>query len=214
MFKRHASARFVVHHHGAYCIAGQLPANRRGRNISFAQVSQYMNINHQPVGHHNQCFDVMLQQHFQVTLEAVALVMRVGKNRYVGRLIKRVLNPAHHRGTERIGNVEEHQPHSMAALAPKKPRHRIRPVTKLLGHFLNAFFCGGSDVARQRRVVQDDRYRCRREAAVFRDVPHRHRLIFAACAFQGVPLRSPSFCQSSPIFSERTGQQPVAYWAG
>ena len=185
MFERHATASLVVHHHGAHRIARQLPADRSRRNIPFAQIGQHMNINDQPVRHHDQRFHVVLQEHLQVALKTIPLVMRVGKDRHIRRLIQRVFNPAHHRRAERIRNVEEHQPHRVAALTAEKPRHCIWPVAEFLRGFFDPFLCSGSDVPCQRRIIQNDRNGRRGKAAVFRDVPHRHHLILAACAFQG-----------------------------
>jgi hypothetical protein len=69
-----------------------------------------MNVHNQPVGHHYQSFHVVFQKHFQIALETIPLVVRVGKNRHVGRLIKRILNAAQNRRTERIGDVKNTSP--------------------------------------------------------------------------------------------------------
>ena len=42
-----------------------------------------MNIHEEPVGHHDQRLHVPLQQHFEVPLEAVPLIVRVRENRNV-----------------------------------------------------------------------------------------------------------------------------------
>ena len=94
MLERQPPAPFVVHHHGTHGVAGKLPANCCGRNIAFRKIRQQVNVNEEPVGNHDQCFDVTVENHFQITLEPVPLIMRVRKNRYVRGLIQRVLNSA------------------------------------------------------------------------------------------------------------------------
>jgi len=62
-------------------------------DVSFGEVRQQMNVHEKPVGHHDQRFDVMLQQHFQVAFESVSLVMCVCKNLHVRGLIQGVSMP-------------------------------------------------------------------------------------------------------------------------
>ena len=94
VFERQPSARFVIHHYRAHGIPRHFPANRGRRNVSLAKVRQELDVYEEPVSDYDQRFHVMLEKHFEVALEARSLVVRVGKNRYVGRLIKRVLDPA------------------------------------------------------------------------------------------------------------------------
>src|SRR5438874_1659053 len=94
MLERQPSSRFVVHHHRAYRIPRHLPADRRRGDVSLAQVGQQLDVYEKPVGHHNQRFHVVLQQHFQIALEPGSLVVRIGKNWHVRRLIERVLDSA------------------------------------------------------------------------------------------------------------------------
>src|SRR6266850_433253 len=125
----------------------------------------------------------MLEQQFQIAFEAVSLVMCIGKNLHVGGLIQGVFDASQDRDAERIGNIEEHDADAMASLTAQKSRHRIRPVTKFLSHFLNALFCRRRDVTRQRRVVQHNRNRSRRKAAGLRDIPHRYGEVLGVSPF-------------------------------
>src|SRR5216683_1095721 len=131
-----------------------------------------MDIHEEPVGHHDQCFDVMLEQHLQVPLEAVLLVMRVRKNRHVRRLIQRVLNTPQDRHAKGVSNIEEHHSDAVAPPAAKKPRHDVWPVPEFLRYFFDALL-----------RCQHDGNRGGREAAGLRDIPHSDRLILSVLPF-------------------------------
>src|SRR5215471_18634691 len=68
----------------------------------------------------------------------------------------------------------------MAALASKKPGHHVGAIAQLFGGFLDAFFSCGSDVARQRGVIQNDGYSGRRKSALRSDIAHRYGLASAS----------------------------------
>ena len=120
-----------------------------------------MNVYEEPVGYDDQCLDVMLQQHFKVSFKPVSLVVGVGENWHVRRLIEPVLDAPQNRRAKGIRNIEEHHSDTVAPFAAKKTRHCIWPVAELFGDFLDAFFCGWRDVPRQWRIVQHNRNRRR-----------------------------------------------------
>src|SRR6516164_13441 len=60
----------------------------------------------------------------------------------------------------------------VASSAAQEARHGVRPVAQLPGGVFNPLLRGRGDVPRQRRVVQHDGNRSRREAAGLRYVSH------------------------------------------
>ena len=183
MLERQPPAPFVVHHHGTHRVAGKLPANCCGGNITFRKIRQQVNVNEEPVRDHNQCFDVTVQDHFQITLEPVPLIVRVRKNRYVRGLVQRVFNPAQNGRTKWIGDVEEHHAHAVRSFAAQETGHRVRPVTQLPRGLFNFFLGGRRDISGERCIVQNNGNRGRREAAQVRDIPHGYRIGLAGRAF-------------------------------
>jgi len=79
----------------------------------------------------------------------------------------------------RIGNVKEHHPDAVGPLAAQESRHGIRPVAEFARRLFDFFLGSWCDVPRQRRIVQDNGNRSRREAAQVRDIPHGYRIGFA-----------------------------------
>src|SRR5713226_968302 len=71
----------------------------------------------------------------------------------------------------------------MAPFAAKKTRHRVWPIAEFLRHFLYALLRRRRDVPRQRRIIQHDRNRGRREATGLRNIPHRDGLVLSALPF-------------------------------
>src|SRR5690349_16226123 len=96
--------------------------------------------------------------------------MRVREDGYVRRLVKRVFDPTQNQSAVGISHVENHETHSMTALATQGTGKQIWPVAELLCCFLNTALCGGGNVACQRSIVQDDRNCGRRKTTGARDV--------------------------------------------
>src|SRR6266702_4504925 len=117
VFKSEPPSCFVVHHHGADSVTRHLPTNGGRRNVSLAEVREQLDVHEQPVRHDDQCLDVMFQQHFQVALKSVSLVMGIRENRDVRGLIKRVLDTAQDRRAKGIGNVKKHHSDTVAPFA-------------------------------------------------------------------------------------------------
>ena len=119
-------------------------------------------------------FDAAVEQHLQIALEAAALVVHVGENGQVRRLVERVLDAAQDQRAVRVGHVEDHDADGVAALAAQRAGELVGTVSELLGGALDAFLGDGRDVARQRRVVQDDGNRGRGKSALLRHVTNGH----------------------------------------
>ncbi len=63
-------------------------------NIAFFQVGEQVNIHEEPVGDDDERFDGTREKHFEIALEAAALIVHVGENGEVGGLVQRVLDAA------------------------------------------------------------------------------------------------------------------------
>ena len=93
-----------------------------------------------PVGNDNKRFHPTVEQHFQVALEAASLVMHIGQNWKIGRLVESVFDTAKDHRTERIGHVEDHDADRVTALAAQRTRKLVRAISELLRRPLDAFF--------------------------------------------------------------------------
>ena len=58
-----------------------------------------------------------IEQHFQVSLEAAALIVSVREYGQVRSLIQRILDAAQNGRAKRINDVEDHYAHGVVALA-------------------------------------------------------------------------------------------------
>src|SRR5215469_10174868 len=105
MLERQPSAGFVVHDDRTYSVAGKFPTDGGGRNIALGEIGEEMDIYEQPVGDDDQRLHMAIEEHFEIALEAVTLVVGVGKNRDVGTLKKRVLDAAQDGHAEGVGNI-------------------------------------------------------------------------------------------------------------
>ena len=83
MFERQPRPDFVIDHHRADHVARQFPTDRRRGNVAFRQIAKQLNIDEQPVRDDDQRLDVPLQQHLEISLESIPLVVRIRKNRNV-----------------------------------------------------------------------------------------------------------------------------------
>src|SRR5215469_11839159 len=128
-----------------------------------------------------------LQKHLQIALEAVALVVCVGKNGQIAKWIKRILNTPQNRRAERIGNVEEHDSYALAAPAPQKTSHGVGSIAQALGSDFNPLASAWSDIARQRSIIENNRDCSRRKASSLSDVTHGNKPALWAGFFHGYP---------------------------
>src|SRR5579871_5742641 len=138
MFKREVAADLVVDDDRTDGVGLQFAADHRSRNAALLQVGQEIDIEEQPVGKDNESFDAAVKQHFQVTLEAAALVVHVSKNGQIGGLVQCVFNASQHQGAVRVGHVEDHDTHGVAALAAQGAGKLVGTVSEFLGGALDA----------------------------------------------------------------------------
>src|ERR1035437_3864821 len=115
MFEGGASADGIVDEHGADVVVVELAAYGCGRNVVLLQVGEDVDVHKQPVGQDDQALDAAVEQHFQIALKAAALVVDIGKDGKVRGLKERVLNAAQHQRAVRVGHVEHHDAHGVAA---------------------------------------------------------------------------------------------------
>src|SRR5262249_43834684 len=112
-------------------------------------------------------------KHFQVALKAAALVVDVGENGKVGRLIERVFDAAQDQRAVRVGHVEDHDSDSVAALAAERAGKEVRPVTQLLGRLFDSLLGFGRNIAGKRRIVKHDGDGGGGKSAFLRHFPYR-----------------------------------------
>src|SRR5580698_4186514 len=86
MFEGQISPDFVINDYGTDGIGFQFESNHRGRNAALLQIGQQIKIEEKPVGQNNKRFDAAVEQHLEITLEAPAFVVYVGKDRKIRRL--------------------------------------------------------------------------------------------------------------------------------
>src|SRR5215469_17841447 len=102
-------AGFVVHHDGANGARTEFAADHRGGNISLFEVGKQVDIDEEPVGNDDQALDRPCQKHFEIALEAAALVVHIRENREVGNLIQRIFNTKEDQRAIRIRNIEKNK---------------------------------------------------------------------------------------------------------
>src|ERR1035437_3750731 len=115
MFEGGVGAGSIVDEHGADLVVLELATDRRGGNVVLLQVGEDVDVHKQPVGQDDQALDAAVEQHFQIALKADALVVDIGKDGKVRGLKERVLNAAQHQRAVRVGHVEHHDAHGVAA---------------------------------------------------------------------------------------------------
>jgi len=177
MFERQISAKLVVDNDRADGFGLQFAADhRRGNAAAFFEVAEQVDIEKQPVGQHDQAFHAAVEQHFQIALEAAALVVNIGQDRQVRSLIEGIFDSAQYQRAVGIGHVENHDADRVAALAAQGTSKLIRPVPQALRGAFDFLFGGGRNVAGKRRIVEDDGDRGGRKSALFGDISNRdHR---------------------------------------
>ena len=103
MFERHVAADFVVDDDGTDGVGFQFAADHRGGDAAFFQIAEQVDIEEEPVGQHDEGFDAAVEQHFQIALEAAALVVHVGEDGKIRRLVQRIFDAAQHQRA--VGSV-------------------------------------------------------------------------------------------------------------
>ena len=168
------AADFVVDDDRTHGVVFQFAADHGNGDAAFFQVGEQIDIEKEPVGNDDQSFDAAVQQHFQVALEAAALVVDVGQDGQVVRLVERVFDAAKNQGAEGVGHVEDHDTDGVAALAAQGTRELVGTIAELLRGALDAFLGDGGNIARQGRVVEDDGHGGRGKTAFLRHVTNGH----------------------------------------
>src|SRR5229473_1500521 len=156
MFEGGARACGIIYDHGADIVVLELAADGRSGNVVLLQIGEDVDVDEKPVGEDDQAFDAAVEQHFEIALEAAALVVHVGEDGKIRRLVESVFDAAQHERAVRIGHVENHDADGVAAAATQGARKQVGTVAEVLGGFVDASFGGVGNVASQRRVVQDD----------------------------------------------------------
>src|SRR6266481_2953712 len=165
MFESGARSQIIVDDHRADVVVLQFAAHGHGRNVVLLQVGEDVDVHKQPVREDDQAFDAAVEQHFQIALEAAALVVYIGQNGEERRLVKSILDAAQHERAVRVGHVENHDADGVTAPAAQRPRKQVGSVPEMLGGFVDASFGGVRNVTGERRVVQYDGNGGRRKSA-------------------------------------------------
>src|SRR6266436_4611096 len=156
VFESVALAQIIVDDHRTDIVVLQFAAHGYGRNVVLLQIGENVDVHKQPVRENDQAFDAAVEQHFQIALEAAALVVHVGEDGEERRLVQSVFNTAQHERAVRVGHVENHDANGMAAAAAQRARKQVGTVAEVLCGFVDASFGGVGNVTGERRVVQDD----------------------------------------------------------
>ena len=110
-------SRLIIDDHRTDILSLQFAPDHNGRNGVFLQISQYVDIQKQPIGEDDQPLDSSIQQHFQIAFKTAPFVVCVGKNWHIRRLVQRILNPAQNQRAVGIGHVKNHESDGVTALA-------------------------------------------------------------------------------------------------
>ena len=100
--------------------------------------------------------------------------MYIGEDWQERSLVKRALDPPQDRCAVGIGHVENHHPDRARTLVAQGARKHIRPIAELMGGPPNSVFGRVGYITSERRIVQHNRDRGRREAALFRHLTNGH----------------------------------------
>src|SRR5262245_61547434 len=106
MFQSQSPPGFVVHHDGVHALSWNPPANRGRRHFTLVQIREHMDVYKKPVGYHDQRIHMPFQEHPEVALESVMLVVCISENRKIAERVKSVLDPAQDGRTKRIRHIE------------------------------------------------------------------------------------------------------------
>ena len=93
--------------------------------LLFSRSSSTLISTKQPVGKNDEGLNATVEQHFQVALEAAAIVLHVGEDGKIGGLIERSFNAAKNEGAVGVGHVEDHDSDGVATFAPQRRAKRL-----------------------------------------------------------------------------------------
>ena len=106
--------------------------------LLFSRSAKQVDIEKKPVGQNDQAFDAAVEQHFEIALEAAALVVHVGEDGQVRSLVERVFDAAQHQRAVGIGHVEDHDADGVAALAAQRAGKLVGAIAQLFRGALDA----------------------------------------------------------------------------
>src|SRR6266852_45844 len=87
MFEGGARACGIIYDHRADIVVLELAAHGCGGNVVLLQIGEDVDVDEQPVGEDDQAFDAAVEQHFEIALEAAALVVHVGEDGTVAEVL-------------------------------------------------------------------------------------------------------------------------------
>jgi tetratricopeptide (TPR) repeat protein len=156
VFERQVAANFVIDDDGTHGVALEFATDQRGGNAAFFEIGEEIDIEKQPVGENHQAFDAAVEEHFEIAFEAAAIIVDIGENRQIRGLIERVFDAAQHQRAVGVGHIENHDADGMAALAAQGAGELVGAISQLFGGALDALLGDRWDIARQRRVIEND----------------------------------------------------------
>jgi tetratricopeptide (TPR) repeat protein len=192
MLESGASSLVVIDDHGADAVGFEFAADDGSGNVVLFEIGEEINVDKEPVGEDDEAFDAAIEHHFEIALEAAAIVVDVGEDGKERRLVEGILDSAKNQGAVGVGHVEDHDSHGVAAPAAQRAGKKVGTVSQLRGGALDAGFSGVGNVARKRRVVEDDGNGRRGEATSFGNVADSDGRRVAAAA--GVAAAGFGFC--------------------
>ena len=81
VFQSHRCAAFVVHGNRTGQFKLHFAARHNGRHLTLRQIRQHLNVGNQPIRDDDESFYAPVQQHFQVSFEAMRFIVRVRQQR-------------------------------------------------------------------------------------------------------------------------------------
>src|SRR3989454_1708622 len=132
MLKHGARARLVVHEDVADGIEFDFAPNDDRGDSPALEIGEKIDVHRKPIGDDDQPLDAAIEEHLEVTLEAMRLVVRVGQHGQVRRLIERILDAAENGRTERVGQIEDHDADGVGAAAAQVTSERSEEHTSEL----------------------------------------------------------------------------------
>jgi len=168
---------------------GELAADDEGRDAALLKVSQRGDIDEKPVRDDDEGLDATLEQHFERSFESSRIIMCIGEDGDVIRLVEGALDSAQDRRAERVRNIEHHHTDGVISLAAKRSRQLIGPVAEFARNILDALLGGGTDVASKRGVVENDGNGARGKARLLGNVADGDRRV--ASTFAHIRLVAP-----------------------
>lgn len=175
MLEGKARAKRIIDNDRTHAFILEFAADNGGRDLAFLKVRQHIDIEKKPVREHDQTLDAAIKKHLKVSFKTCALVVHVGEDGQIRRVEETVLDSPQYQRAVGIGHIEHHDTDGVAAATAQGTGEEIRAVSELGCGALDARLSRVGNVARQRRVIQDNGNGRRRETAAFGDVANRRR---------------------------------------